>query len=516
MNMEEFRASARSIVNDPQLTYPQRKHYLAGLAESALEYPPLSDAAREALNKRIICDIFEGPAPYRARYILPDYAKALTNGSAHLELEPAKDLDEALNFLLIMYTQVPSITGYPVYLGDLDKILAPYVADVADDALYKKLRLFWIALDRILPDAFVHTDLGPDDSRITRTVLRIERELLQIVPNLTLKVDPERTPDDLILDAVKTVFEVGKPHFVNHPLMVSDLGEEYAAVSCYNSLKVGGGSHTLNRLNLKEVALLHQGDVESFLEETLAAYVELNAELMEARIRYLVEEAKFFEHDFLAVEGLIDLDRFSAMFGIYGLAEAVDILMEASGKEGRYGHGEEANQLSYRITSRISELVAARPLPYCEGNRGRAFLHSQSGIDSDLDVTAGTRIPIGDEPEMFDHIKAVAPHHRLFQSGVSDIFHVEDPVRRNPTAMVDIIRAAFREGMRDFTFNLASNGFIRITGYLVRKCDIEGFDEAGARHGSTALAAGSVKNSHIMDRNVKRVLSRESSPRAPE
>ncbi len=516
MNMEEFRVRARQVVNDPTLTYHQRKHYLAGLAEESLAYLTLSEDAAEALNKRIICDLFEGPAPYRGRYILPDYAKALRNGSAHLELEPVTDLDEALNFLLIMYTQVPSITGYPVYFGDFDKILEPYVDDVDDEALYKKLRLFWIALDRMFPDAFAHTDLGPKDSRITRTIFRIERELLQIVPNISFKVDPEITPDDLILDAVTTVFETGKPHFVNHPLMVRDLGEDYAAVSCYNSLKIGGGAHTLNRLNLKEVARLHQGDIDSFIDETLPHYAELNAELMEARIRYLVEEAKFFEHDFLAVEGLIDLELFSAMYGLYGLAEAVDLLMEGAGEEGRYGHDEEANDLSYRITRKVSEVVAARPLPYCGGNNGRALLHSQSGIDSDLDVTAGTRIPIGEEPEMFDHIKAVAPHHDLFQAGVSDIFHVDDTVRRNPSAMVDIIRGAFKEGMRDFTFNLATNGFIRITGYLVRKCDLEQFNETGARHGSTTFAAGSVENSHVTMRNVKRVLSRESSPRAPQ
>ncbi len=517
MNMEELRSQARGIVNDPTLTFHQRKHYLAWLAENSLEYPELSTAAAESLNKQIICDLFEGNAPYRGRYILPDYGKALRNGSAHLEMESPNDLDEALNFLLIMYTQVPSITGYPVYIGDFDKILAPYVTeDVTDEDLHKKLKLFWRALDRMLPDAFVHTDLGPHDSRITRMLLKIDREALQVVPNITLKVDPEITPDDLLLDAVATVFETGKPHFVNHPLMVRDLGEDYAAVSCYNSLKIGGGSHTLNRLNLKEVALIHQGDIDSFFDDTLPHYVELLAELIEARIRYLVEESKFFEHDFLAVEGLIELDRFSAMYGIYGLAEAVDLLMEAAGKDGRYGHDDEANQLSYRITRKISKLVAARPIPYCEGNGGRAFFHSQSGIDSDLEVTAGTRVPIGEEPEMFDHIRAVAPHHDLFQSGVSDIFHVEDTVRRNPSAMVDIIRGAFREGMRDFTFNLATNGFIRITGYLVRKCDIEQFDETGARHGSSIFGAGSVKNSHVTERYVKRVLSRESSPRAPQ
>jgi YjjI family glycine radical enzyme len=516
VEMEEFRTRTRQIVNDPKLSYHQRRHYLAAMAEEALEYPNLTEECREALNKRIICDMYEGHAPYRPRYLLPDYSRALRRGSTFLELEPPSDLEEALNFLLIMYTQVPSITGYPVYLGDLDKVLAPYVTDVSDDDLYRKLRLFWIAIDWILPDAFVHMNLGPADHRIIRTILRIERELQQVVPNLTLKIDPEITPDDLILDAIETVFETGKPHFVNHPLMVRDLGEEYAAVSCYNSLKIGGGSHTLMRINLKEVALVHQGDIESFLDETLPRYAELNAELIEARIRYLVEEARYFEHDFLAREGHLDIDRFSAMYGVYGLAEAVEILMENAGREARYGHDQEANELSYRITRRLKDFVRSRPMPYCEGNGGRCFLHSQSGIDSDLDVTAGTRIPIGKEPEMFEHITSVAPHHDLFDAGVSDIFHVEDTARRNPQSMVDIIRGAFAEGMRDFTFNLATNGFIRITGYLVRKCDLEGFDAEGARHGSTVFAAGSVENSHVTDRAVKRVLVHEHRPRASQ
>jgi YjjI family glycine radical enzyme len=517
MNNEEFQVRARALVNDPHLTFHQRRHYLAGLAEEALEYPGLSDEAAEALNKRIICDMYEGHAPYRARYILPDYDKALRNGSSFLELESPETLDDALNFLLIMYTQVPSITGYPVYLGDLDKILVPYVDGISDDHLYRSLKRFWIAIDRILPDAFAHMDLGPRDGRIIRTIFRIEREVLQVVPNLTFKVDPTITPDDLIEDAVETVFETAKPHFVNHPLMVRDFGdEEYAAVSCYNSLRIGGGSHTLNRINLKEVALVHDGDTESFFSETLPHYVELNAQLIEARIRYLVEEAQFYDHDFLAKEGLISLDRFSAMYGVFGLAECVDVLMANEGKDGRYGQDDEANALSHRVVRAIADQVANRPMPYCDGNDGRCMLHSQSGIDVDLEVTAGTRIPIGTEPSMYEHIACVAPHHDAFMAGVSDIFHVEDTARRNPQAVVDIIRGAFEEGMRDFTFNLNTNGFIRITGYLVRKSDIEAFANEGERHSSTVFAAGSVENSHVLDRSTKRVLIHEHQTRPPQ
>ena len=136
-------------------------------------------------------------------------------------MPPPTDLDDALAFLQVMYTHVPSVTTYPVYLGDLDKVLAPFVTDdLSDHDLDVKLRRFWIGIDRMLPDAFAHVDLGPHDSRVTRSILRVERSLRQAVPNITLKVDPEVTPDDLIEDAVRTVFETGKPHFVNHPMMV--------------------------------------------------------------------------------------------------------------------------------------------------------------------------------------------------------------------------------------------------------------------------------------------------------
>ncbi len=508
----ELQTEVRRVVQDPALTYRQRVQQLAALAENTLPPPPVSDACARALDKRVVCDMYEGNAPYRPRYVLPDYAVALRSGSAFLELAPARDLEEALAYLLVLYSQVPSITGYPVYLGDLDALLAPFLDGVSDEELYRRLRLFWISLDRMLPDAFTHTDLGPDDSRVGRTVLRLERELLQVVPNLTLRVDPERTPDDYLLDAVRTVFECGKPHFVNHPLMTHDLGERYAAVSCYNSLKIGGGSHTLVRLNLKEAVLQHGAGVESFLAETLPAYVELTAELAEARIRHLVEQAGFYEHSWLVHEGLISLDRFSAMFGIFGLAEAVDLLMEREGSpEAHYGHDRSADELSYRITERVAELVAARPMPYCEGNGGRCFLHSQSGIDSDEDVTAGTRIPVGSEPPLVDHLRTVAPHHRLFASGVSDVLAFDETARRNPRAVVDVIRGAFAQGMRDFTFNLDSNDFIRITGYLVRKSDLAKLPEEGARHSSTYLAAGSVERSHLGDRRPKRVISGESA-----
>ena len=81
--------------------------------------------------------------------------------------------------------------------------------------------------------------------------------------------------------------------------------------------------------------------------------------------------------------------------------------------------------------------------------------------------------------------------------------------------IVDPITGALASGMRDVTFNLDSNDFIRITGYLVRKSDLKKLEETGiARHGSDVLAAGSVAHSHVDQRAVKRVISHESAPRA--
>ena len=332
-----------------------------------------------------------------------------------------------------------------------------------------------------------------------------------------MKVDPAITPDDLIEDAVRTVFETGKPHFVNHPMMVGDHGERYAAVSCYNSLKIGGGAHTLVRMNLKEVALRHLAagrTTEELFTVTLPHFVELTAELAEARVRSLVEAQHFFDSHWLALEGLIELDRFSAMFGIFGLAECVNLLMAEGDPSARYGHDDDADTFSRRIVERVAELVAARPMPYCEGGAGRCYLHSQSGIDLDHDVTAGTRIPVGDEPGMLEHITTCAPHHRFFASGISDIFHVDETAVRNPAAVVDIIRGAFASGMRDFTFNLDGNEFVRITGYLVRKSDLAAIAAGdGARHSSDYLAAGAEDSFHLTQRAVKRIGCLERDPR---
>ena len=65
----------------------------------------------------------------------------------------AKDLDDALSLLTILYHHVPSVTSMPVYLGHLDALLQPYVRILTQEAIDSRIKRFWRYLDRTLPDA---------------------------------------------------------------------------------------------------------------------------------------------------------------------------------------------------------------------------------------------------------------------------------------------------------------------------------------------------------------------------
>ena len=65
----EFEARARALVQDGSLGYDQKVRRLAALATETLPYPLISAACEEALSKRVICDMYEGNAPFTARYL---------------------------------------------------------------------------------------------------------------------------------------------------------------------------------------------------------------------------------------------------------------------------------------------------------------------------------------------------------------------------------------------------------------------------------------------------------------
>ena len=238
-DLERFQASISDVTRSPVLTYRQRLHQLALLAEEMLPYPKLSSEAEQALATGLVSDLDEGHAPYRPRYTLPDYSVALSNGSPYLELEPPGDLEEAVDLLQIVYHHVPSITSFPVSFGDLDTLLAPYLDETwDDDRLDRLFTRLWRFLDRTIPDAFAHANIGPVDTPITRSVLRVDSRLAQVVPNLTLKWDPDVSGDALLHLAAQSIAAVNKPHIANDPLIRRDFPEGYGVVSCYNTLLI--------------------------------------------------------------------------------------------------------------------------------------------------------------------------------------------------------------------------------------------------------------------------------------
>ena len=506
--MPELQQRFHTIISDANLSAKQKSSYLALEAEASLPYMPISLDAEQALKDGVLCDMFEGHAPFKPRYVLPDYSKYLHQGSEYLELSAATNLDEALNMLTIIYHHVPSVTSIPVYLGQLDDVLMPFVGDLTDDQIYQKLKLFWIMLDRTLPDAFMHVNIGPADNIICRTILRVDAELKQIAPNLTFMYDPAVTPDDLLRQAASNICECSKPHIANYPAHASAYGDKrFGIVSCYNSLPLAGGSNTLVRMNLKEVALKSK-DSADFLQQVLPTYASIMVELMDARSRFLHEESNFFE-GFLTKEGLIEEARFAPMFGIYGMAEAVNILMEKEGFDAKYGHNEAANKLGYTISEKLAEIVEFSPVQY--GLNGKALLHAQGGISLDLDVTPGVRIPYGNEPDPVSYVQATAGHHQYYRSGISDILTIDETVKSNPEAMFNLCKGALNAGYREFTANVASNVLVRVTGYMVKLSDIAKFDAEGSRTNTTFLGAEAAKNTGILERSP-RVVSHEMSP----
>ena len=501
-----FTETCQRIVRDPLFSPAQKSRALALAAENALPYPELPADVAEAMTQGVLCDMFEGHAPYKPRYVLPDYEKFLTQGSAWLELAPPRDFDEALDALRILYHHVPSVTGMPVWLGRLDHLLLPFVGELDDETLYRKLKGFWIYLDRVLPDAFMHVNIGPDDNRICRLILRIDNELKQVAPNLTFFHDPEQTPDDLLLLAVKNIAECSKPHIANYPIHRDTFDQRgFGIVSCYNALPQAGGANTLVRISLKRVAEQAQG-IDDFLGCLLPHYCRLTSQLIAVRAAFLHRESGFFD-SFLVEEGLIEEARFVPMFGIYGMAEAVNILMDKENLPGRYGHDEEANQLGYRISAQLSEYVTTTPQAHAWG--GHALLHSQGGLSIDVAVTPGVRIPYGQEPDPASHLLALAPHHGYYHSGISEILTLDPTIRQNPQALLQLCKGALAIGMREFTANVADSDLVRVTGYMIRKRDVARFAAEGSRLQTTCLGAEASELTGIRQR-APRVVAIET------
>lgn len=492
------------IVTSQKLTHEQKLMGLAKAAENGLDVLDIPEKTQHYFSTGAINDLFEGHAPYRPRYTMPDYARFVKNGSAFLGLEPPADLDELLNSLMILYRHVPSITNFPVFLGSLDKLIDPFLDGYTDDEIRKKLRLFMTYLDRTITDSFCHANLGPEETRAGNLILDVEAELKNTVPNFTIKYDPAVTPDAFMEKAIQTSLLCSNPAICNDTANCDVYPGGYGISSCYNILPIGGGAYTLTRVTLRKLAD-EARDVRHFLNELLPECLTLMADYINQRIRFLVEKSGFMESSFLIKEGLMEKDRFVAMFGVTGLAECVNHLLRNEDK--MYGRDKEADDLAEEILKTIRTLVDGMEAAYSPLYGNRFVLHAQVGLDSDHGVTSGVRIPVGDEPDdFFAYLRHSGRYHHFFPAGVGDIFPIATNVDQNPAALLDVVKGAFAGGMHYMSFYAADSDLVRITGYLVKRSEMEKFrKDAVVLQNTTHLGAPNYEDNRLAERKVRMV-----------
>lgn len=500
--LEAVRRGIEEILANPRLTHEQTVYHLAKYAENQLPYPEGTPAEFYALQEEgIICDLHEGHAPYCPRYILPNYDKLMKEGCEFLRLAPPTNLYEATTTLIAFYRHVPSITHLPVYLGRIDKLLDPFITDEKEAKMV--IKGFLTLIDRMMTSSFCHANIGPEATKAGRIILELEAELQNAIPNLTLLYDPDITPDDFAEKCVQTALACAKPSFANHQMFKSEFGKDYGLASCYNGLPIGGGAYTLSRLRLNRIAE-KAASLEDFFNKALPEAVDTLCAFMDAKIDYLVNKTPFFKSNFLIKEGFIKKERFVGLFGIVGLNECVNTLMDMQGKTDRYGYTDEANELGIRIMDAIDARVKKHKNEHCYFWNNNFLLHAQVGIEEDYEISPGARIAIGNELPLYDHLRQAGLFHKYFPSGSGDIFPFDSTSTQNPAAILDIIKGSFKVGIRYFSTYCADNDLIRVTGYLVKKSEVEAFAKGEAVANETVgVSLDALENRRILDRKVR-------------
>lgn len=496
-----------NIVTADNMTYHQKLQNIANAAERLFDPRELlgyTDEEWEYINNQMICDLNEGYALYRPRYIVPDFSVYIKNGCKFLSLDSPKDLDEALDGLLILYTHVPSITTYPVFIGHLDKLLNPFITDEEKD--YIKIKRFLNHIDKIVPDSFCHADVGPEDTLAGRLILKAIIELQNPTPNMSIKYDKNITSREFAELAAKACLEVSKPSFANHAYYVSDLGEDYALASCYNALPLAGGAYTLTRLRLGTMAKAVKS-ADEFVNVLLPKVANLALSTMDKRHKFIVEKSNFFNVDFLTKEGFIKRENFTSMIAIVGLADCVNTLLKLEGLNETFGKSVRGDEIATAIMDRLQKENDNHEGVYVERTNNRYLLHAQVGAslhEEDKNNTPAHRIRVGEEPQLLEHLKQSAPFHKYFVSGTGDLFAFDQTYVDHLDAVVDIIDGSFTLGYRYITTYLKNTDLVRVTGYLVKKSEVEKYRKGEAvLRDTTWFGSQTDENAQVFDRSLR-------------
>lgn len=502
-NKEELFESATGV----HLSYQQR---IAGLANAATRFHDPRELLNytekdwEYIQNGMLCDLNEGYLLHTPRYVVPNYDVLVKKSSAFLDIKPPKDLDELLDSLLILYAHVPSVTTFPVYIGNLDVLIEPFLADLSDEAAYPPIKRFLNHIDKVFTDAFVHADIGPKATRAGYLILKAIVELENAVPNMSFHYDEEISEEAFALACVDACLRVSKPSFSNVKEYSKVVGS-HAIVSCYNSLPIGGGAYGLLRYRLGTIAKAAK-DISDMLNTWLVETGKSINHMMDERIKFVVEQSNFFESNFLAQEGFIARDQFTSMVAIVGLADAVNTLLEKENIKETFGTSVRGDEIALAILDKIKEINDAHVAPYMERTKDRYLLHAQVGaqlMPEDMDNTPAHRLKVGEEPILPLHLNQASKFYTYFDAGAGDLYPFDQTYLDYPEAVLDIIKGAFKQGTRYITTYVENSDLIRVTGYLVKKSEVEKAKKNQVvLQNTTWFGKGSEENNSVFERRV--------------
>ena len=268
----------------------------------------------------------------------------------------------------------------------------------------------------------------------------------------------------------------------------------------------GGGAYTLTRLRLGTMAK-GANSVDEFVNQLLPKVANLALSTMDKRHRFVVEKSNFFATSFLVEEGFISQDNFTGMLAIVGLADATNRFLELEGLNETFGKSVRGDQIATMILDKLEEINANHEAIHCQRTNNRYLLHAQVGAslsDEDKINTPAHRVRVGEEPTLLEHLKQSAPFHKYFVSGTGDLFAFDQTYTDHLDAVVDIIDGSFALGYRYITTYLKNTDLIRVTGYLVKKSEVEKY-----RKGQTVLrdttwyGSGTDDNAQVFDRMLR-------------
>jgi len=505
--MQSEKKDILDIATSPTMTYQQKVAGLANAAErllSPIDILGYTEEEMDYVNNQMICDLNEGYALYRPRYIVPDYSVFINKGCEFLELEAPNDLDECLDGLLILYSHVPSITTFPVFIGHLDRLIDPFMTDEATD--YVKIKRFLNHIDKIITDSFCHANIGPYETVAGRLILKAVMELGNPTPNLTLRYDKNKTSRAFAELAAESCLRVAKPSFSNDVTYCEDVGD-HAICSCYNALPYGGGAYTLSRLRLGTI-VKSVDNLDMLIESLLPKVSKLMLSIMDKRNTFIVEKSNFFESSFLVKEGFISKENFTSMFAIVGLADAVNYMLNLEGLEETFGQSIRGDEIGHLIMTTLQKEVDAHKGKYVSRTGDIHLLHAQVGAnlnEEDKNNTPAHRIIVGQEPPLLEHLKQSAQFHQYFPSGTGDLFAFDQTSVDHLDAVVDIIDGAFASGYRYITTYMKNADLIRVTGYLVKKSEVEKLkNNQAVLRDTTVFGLGTNDNANVFDRKLRK------------